>query len=168
MTERDERWLPAVGYDGYEVSDLGRVRSLDRVLPCAGRMRRHHGKVLTPSVMPKGGHLQVGVGSNNRRYVHHLVMEAFVGPRPIGLEVRHRNGVPSDNRLSNLVYGTHIENAQDMLLHGTNRNARKTRCINDHELSGDNLAPRKDGRRCRQCKTDTDRRRREGKRQLAA
>jgi hypothetical protein len=48
-----------------------------------------------------------------------LVIEAFVGPRPEGLYVCHKNGVPWDNRLSNLYYGTPQQNSDDKRLHGT-------------------------------------------------
>lgn len=50
--------------------------------------------------------------------VHRLVMLTFVGPSPPGLEVRHLNGRPDDNRLINLAYGTHAENMADTTLHG--------------------------------------------------
>jgi hypothetical protein len=50
--------------------------------------------------------------------VHSLVMLAFVGPRPDGLEVCHNNGVASDNRLSNLRYDTRSENNVDSSKHG--------------------------------------------------
>ena len=58
-------------------------------------------------------------GKNHVRYVHRLVLEAFVGPCPEGLECRHRNGNPSDNRLENLCWGTHAENVADKQSHGT-------------------------------------------------
>lgn len=48
-----------------------------------------------------------------------LVMLAFVGPRPDGLDVCHGNGNPADNRLENLRYGTRSENMRDALRHGT-------------------------------------------------
>ena len=64
---------------------------------------------------------QVGVGRSGQRvrYAHQLVMETFVGPRPEGMEVRHINGDPSDNRLENLAYGTHKRNYLDNALNGT-------------------------------------------------
>ena len=51
--------------------------------------------------------------------VHRLVLEAFVGPCPPGCETRHLNGNPADNRLCNLAWGTHRENAADKVRHGT-------------------------------------------------
>jgi hypothetical protein len=53
------------------------------------------------------------------RYVHHLVLEAFVGPCPPGQETRHLDGNKENNALSNLVWGTHSENVGDQIRHGT-------------------------------------------------
>ena len=44
---------------------------------------------------------------------HRLVLEVFVGPCPPGMQVRHLNGIKTDNRLENLIWGTHEENCQD-------------------------------------------------------
>jgi hypothetical protein len=51
--------------------------------------------------------------------IHKLILLTFVGPRPAGLQTRHKNGNPRDNRLSNLLYGTSKENADDRVKHGT-------------------------------------------------
>jgi hypothetical protein len=53
-----------------------------------------------------------------QRKVHRLVLEAFVGPCPPGMECRHLNGVRTDNRLVNLAWGTKQENAADVRRHG--------------------------------------------------
>lgn len=68
------------------------------------------------------GYLRVAiyVGTMRRnRYVHHLVAEAFHGPRPAGLVCRHLNSDPHDNRPSNVVYGTARENIHDQIALGT-------------------------------------------------
>jgi hypothetical protein len=54
-------------------------------------------------------------------FVHKLVLRAFVGPKPPGMECRHKNGKPSDNRSENLLWGTKLENADDKRRHGTMR-----------------------------------------------
>jgi hypothetical protein len=53
------------------------------------------------------------------RNVHTLVLTAFVGPRPDGMECRHLNGVRADARLENLAWGTKAENMADKSDHGT-------------------------------------------------
>ena len=59
-------------------------------------------------------------GKKCKRYVHSLVLEAFVGRCPADKnETRHLNGVRGDNRLENLVWGTYLENYDDKVRHGT-------------------------------------------------
>lgn len=114
MTE-PENWKPVVGHEGaYEVSDLGRVRSLERRVRLVTRQagettRRVPERVLRPGAT-QSGHLSVAIGKNNSRAVHQIVMQAFVGPCPDGCEVLHLNHDPADNRLANLRYGTRSEN----------------------------------------------------------
>jgi hypothetical protein len=53
-----------------------------------------------------------------RHNVHKLICEAFLGPKPDGLITRHLDGDPTNNKLSNLAYGTHKENEEDKRKHG--------------------------------------------------
>lgn len=109
-----EIWLPVVGHEGqYEVSDQGRVRSLDQWVnaPQNGGSRRIRGRMLRPH-LDRGGHLYVDLGRNNRRPVHQLVAEAFIGPRN-GLETRHGPLGKLVNTPDNLSYGTRADNAMD-------------------------------------------------------
>lgn len=139
-----ERWLPVVGFEGlYEVSDLGRVRSLrtDRVLS-------------TEMNHLRGGYVRVKFSINrkwHRSLVHRLVLEAFVGPLPEGMVTRHLNGEPTDNRLENIVYGTQSENQHDAVRHGRNWAANKTHCANGHLLDGDNVRMDRGRRKCVSC-----------------
>lgn len=115
--ENDERWLPVLGYEGlYEVSDLGRVRSVDRMEHGAnwqcphGFMRTRRGKLIKP-LLKRNGYLQVNLYKDRKmrsRAVHRLVIEAFRGPSD--LTVNHINEVKTDNRLCNLEYMTAGEN----------------------------------------------------------
>jgi len=102
--DEPERWLSIEGYEGmYEVSDLGRVRSLPRFH--AG------GRVLKPGY--NGPVANVGLcrdGRSRSFRVHQLVMRAFVGPCPEGMEVCHGPAGRLDNRLVNLSYGTRLKN----------------------------------------------------------
>jgi hypothetical protein len=123
-----ENWKAVVGFEGlYEVSDLGRVRSLDRVKWCGGLSQRGHwrkykGQMLRPGACTKQGHLSVVLGHGlDGRPVHTLVLAAFVGPCPRGQEGLHGNGVAADNRLVNLRYGTRGENNRDATKHGRRR-----------------------------------------------
>lgn len=112
-----ERWRPVAGYEGlYEVSDQGRVRGVERELISAnGQVRRWRGRILAHD-FDRHGYPRIGlhVGGMTKRFlVHHLVLHAFVGSKPDGMEVRHLNDVRSDNRLANLVYGTRSQNMFD-------------------------------------------------------
>jgi len=68
------------------------------------------------------GHLYILLSDGKRRqrlFAHQLVLFAFSGPCPDGMECRHLNGNPKDNRVENLAWGTHKENMQDAKVHGT-------------------------------------------------
>lgn len=151
-----ERWLPIPGWEGYyEVSDLGRVRSLDREITCKnGVVKRYRGRVLSPG--DDGTRLLVGLyrpGRHETRKVHQLVLEAFVGPRPDGLEGCHADDDHTNNRLSNLRWDDRIANMADSLRNGTNNRSRRTHCPRGHSLMPPNLVPseRKRGRKCLAC-----------------
>jgi len=147
----NELWRPVLGYEGlYEVSNMGRVRSLDRTV------WRDGAQYVRPHLVPirgqlvrgnrqKNGYVGVclwkdGVPQNHR--VHRLVLESFTGPCPPGSESLHRNGVRHDNRLDNLRWGSHQENYEDRQRHGTAPGADGC-CKRGHLLSGPNLKPRR-------------------------
>lgn len=116
-----EQWLPVVGYLGtYEVSDLGRVRSLTRrVLHKDGKSSLRQGRVLSPGVLRnRGGYLVVNLQRAMCR-VHRLVLQAFVGPCPEGHVGAHLDGDPANNCLENLAWKTPAENEEDKTRHGT-------------------------------------------------
>src|SRR5512139_228904 len=121
-----EEWRPVVGFPGYEVSSHGRVRSLDRtVVRSDGIPQRVKSCVLRPTPTSEG-YLRVGLrhdGTERKKGVHVLVATAFHGPCPDGLECRHLNGDPADNRPDNLLWGTPSENTLDRVRHGTHSQA---------------------------------------------
>ncbi len=113
----DEEWKDVVGWEGsYQVSDTGRVRSLDRsITRVDGVVLRVRGQILKQATHKNTGYRLVSLARNcniTHAYVHRLVLEAFVGPCPPGMETCHGTGEGrGDNRLTNLSWGTHAQNA---------------------------------------------------------
>ncbi len=116
-----EHWRPVAGHPNYEVSSWGRVRSLPHWRP----HNRHKGakiwwkgKILQPGKQASG-HLFVVLEGQIAHRVHRLVALAFIGPAPFkGAMVRHRDGLPANNRYTNLVWGTQKNNMEDAARHG--------------------------------------------------
>ena len=151
-----EQWRPVVGYEGmYEVSDLGRVRSVERVVPRGDGTYRIAERILKQGVTGRNlDRLVVNLYSDKpvKHYVHHLVLEAFVGPRPPGMESCHWDDDPSNNRLENLRWDTMSANRHDRVRNGRDHNVNKTYCSNGHEFTLENTKLRPDGGRwCRAC-----------------
>jgi transcriptional regulator of met regulon len=129
-----EQWLPIAEYVGvYEVSSLGRVRSLTRIVQ--GKWpRRIPTKILRLTKHNKGYRCVTLYrdGRPNKQLVHHLVLEAFVGPRPPDKEGCHGDRDRTHNDVENLRWGTRSDNMQDAVRHGThnrlaaNRTGRRT------------------------------------------
>lgn len=98
-------WKPLAG--PYEVSDTGEIR------------HARTGRVRKPKRSPQG-YLQVTLWVDGRfvyEYVHRAVLKTFVGPCPPGMETRHLDGDPANNRLTNLQWGTPAENSSDTRRH---------------------------------------------------
>lgn len=106
-----ERWKTIPGYEGeYEVSDLGRVRSLARVVMRSnGVPQTIASRILKPG-RRTSGHLTVSLRRRNSIGVHILVLRAFRGPALGGQEALHLDHTPSNNRLNNLKWGSRGEN----------------------------------------------------------
>lgn len=114
-----EIWKDIPGFEGlYQVSDQGRVRSVDRKIPAMSRhgtrhLRTYKGKILRPGRL-SSGHLSVVLGHGAAGVtIHSLVMLAFVGPCPAGTEICHNDRNPENNHLSNLRYDTRASNLKD-------------------------------------------------------
>jgi hypothetical protein len=122
-----EEWRPVVGYEGlYEVSSLGRVRSLERqqfVGACGWRgsyVRTWPSRIMKTKLCRGYEQLTLSKdGSEKSLYVHGLVAAAFIGSRPEGFQVAHGDGSRLNNSLSNLRYASVIDNVGDRRLHGT-------------------------------------------------
>ncbi|WP_448259774.1 NUMOD4 motif-containing HNH endonuclease [Corynebacterium kalidii] len=160
MTEVANRteWRVIPGTSGkYEASSSGEIRSLDwEIISSTGQRYPHKGKVLQQSVDHSTGYLRVAIslnGNPRRRTVHSLVAEAFLGPRPDGMEVCHCDGVRTNNAASNLRYDTPSENHKDRNRHGTMWQTNRTHCPSGHEYTKENVYLY-DGRRyCRTCRS---------------
>lgn len=166
----EEVWKDIPGYEGlYQVSNLGRVKSLPRTARCMRNgkeaQRAVPGKILAAQLNYNGDHLYVTLskeGKVRNCYVHTLVLTAFVGPRPDDMECLHGDGDPTNNRVENLRWGTGSQNRLDSVRHGTHANARKTHCPSGHEYSPENTYMRPSGdRRCRTCNRLRGRQRRQ-------
>ena len=158
QSNEPEIWKPIAGYEGaYEVSDNGRVRSLDRH---DARGKFCPGQVLRPTVSPKG-HLRVSL-SGKSASVHRLVAEAFLGSAPEGKpNVLHWDDVPANNHLSNLRWGSDAENKRDAIRNGRNPEVNKTHCVAGHPYAGENVhVTPKGARRCTVCDKARQRRNR--------
>lgn len=115
----EEQWRPIPGHPNYEVSDFGRVRSLDTVIhhqPRPGRVLKQIGRCRPGGAL---NCMTVNLGRKKTRRVHRLVLLAFVGPCPEGMEGCHNDGNPANNVLTNLRWDTRYENMQDVKRHGT-------------------------------------------------
>lgn len=107
-----ERWLPVVGWEGfYEVSDLGRIKSLHgKPKFLIGSLHKQGYRCLKLRAFPR----KACIG------IHRLVLEAFVGPPPApDSEACHDDGSKSNNWLSNLRWDTVVGNSADRWRHGT-------------------------------------------------
>jgi hypothetical protein len=106
-----EQWLDVVGFEGiYQVSNFGRIRSIKT------------GKIKEQTIQDNDTRPYLGLWKNNKQKIcrpHKLVMEAFVGIRPQGMECCHNDGNPQNNHLNNLRWDTSKNNHADKVKHGT-------------------------------------------------
>jgi len=108
LTLTTEIWKPIADTD-YEVSNLGGVRSLDRVVNRKNGSSAHVNGVQLQPRLAGGGYMVVNIHCKTH-YVHRLVLAAFRGECPAGMEGMHLDGDPTNNCLHNLKWGMHTEN----------------------------------------------------------
>ncbi|SNY95553.1 NUMOD4 motif-containing HNH endonuclease [Halomonas sp. hl-4] len=129
----EEIWKSIEGYEGrYEVSSLGRARSLDReTFYKDGRKGRVKGRILKGAYSKAHGYVVIGLDSKDKRVLHRIIAEAFLPPTEYKETVNHINGDKLDNRASNLEWASYKRNndhARDTSLnsqHGINCNLSK-------------------------------------------
>lgn len=119
---RDEEWRPIDGFPRHEISNCGRVRTKNGILKL--QSRKPHGYIVQVDAQLWFS------GRNHIRKIHRLVLAAFVGPCPPGMEGCHNDGNPLNNHISNLRWDTHSANQRDMVLHG--RAGRATYRYGEH------------------------------------
>lgn len=146
MTDESESWRQVVGWENlYEVSDRGRVRSVAR--------QGTEGRALR--CWPDSrGYVVVHLWAQNARVarrVHLMVLAAFRGPRPDGLQARHLDDVKVNNLLENLVWGTASENTLDKVRNGLHPMAARLACPRGHPYDEANIRWSKGRRHCRTC-----------------
>lgn len=138
-----EEWRPVPGWEGfYEVSNHGRVKSLDReVITKVGYRRLIEGRILKPTVKPTG-YLFVRLSRGNvasPEYIHHLVLNAFRGPRPEGFHGCHFDDDKNNNHVENLRWDTVSANKYDLVRNGKHHLASRENCPRGHRLADLNL-----------------------------
>jgi hypothetical protein len=122
--ENIEVWADVPGYEGfYRVSNTGKVARCKQLLPrLVLEGKRVHIRELKP-IARYAGRLSVALclpGEKPKwQQIHRLVLLAFVGPCPEGMECRHLDGDHLHNHLNNLKWGTRTENMSDKRVHGT-------------------------------------------------
>lgn len=159
MNDDEERWAKIPEHPGYEASTHGRIRNI-----------RRRGAALKPRPIPSG-YQRVSLGARRDDYIHRLVLFAFVGPCPKGMQCAHEDGNNSNNRLDNLSWKTPSANGLDKRRHGTallgsrNPSWAGEACHKGHSFTPKNTRTQKRGgatiRVCRACAKESMRRRRD-------
>lgn len=155
----DEIWKSVLGFEGlYEVSNIGRVRSLDRKIGDGGRGSRLKRGMILSLHQGQNGYLYASLGTSIKKLVHRIVLEAFVGPCPTGMECCHNDNNRTNNRLENLRWDTRYGNCQDIKAAGTHWQSRKTKCPQGHPYDYQCKTNGRVMRVCKTCKNAANRR----------
>jgi len=112
---KNEIWKNVEDYDNYQVSNLGRIKSV------------RNNRIMNPWV-DRTGRLGIGFSENSKKKkfrIHRLVLETFVGNCPKNMECCHWDGNPTNNRLENLRWDTSKSNKFDRIRHGTSNQGSK-------------------------------------------
>lgn len=111
-----ENWKDIVDFEGlYEVSDFGNIRSTKT-------------KQFKKITIDSYGRPYLGLWKNNKQKIvrpHKLVLEAFIGKAPKGMECCHNDGNQQNNKLDNLRWDTPKNNHADKLKHGTSNTGER-------------------------------------------
>lgn len=142
-----EEWRPIPGYEGiYQVSDLGRIRSLPR--------RGTLGGIRKVRLRPDGYYdVELSRDSVKAKLLLHRLIAAAFCPRAEGQAVvRHLNDNRDDNRVVNLAWGTDSDNVADAIRNGRHPHVNKTHCNEGHPYDETNTYYDARGHRsCKEC-----------------
>lgn len=124
--------LDSIGFVGYRIGNDGSVWTCWEKQHAGLRGTKSYKSMrwrqLTGRV-DKDGYNTVGMrhesGRTKESKVHRLVLEAFIGPCPEGMECRHLDRNPANNAITNLKWGTHLENEEDKQVHGTSNKGER-------------------------------------------
>ncbi len=136
VADATEEWRPVVGYEGwYLISALGRIRRVKKFGGAVvGRILRPHIGAGNPNSPSDSRYAVVGLfkdGVRKKWYVHHLVAYAFLGLRPEGMHINHKDGNKINNAAQNLEYVTPSENGLHCNRLGLNPQPQK---LSDEEI----------------------------------
>jgi hypothetical protein len=132
-----EEWRDITGYEGfYQVSNLGRIKSLSREVKNNNGSYFTKEVILNPSKTSKG-YLRVNLSKRSARktmLVHVLVAKAFIPILEGKSQVNHKDGVKTNNVVDNLEWVNNSENIQHSYDTGLNLKSKKVLCINTGEV----------------------------------
>ena len=130
----EEIWKKDADFPDYEFSNLGRVRSFRQ----KGRVRYLNG------TSQRTGHISIELQSDNlgrlQPSLSRMIAKVFLGNCPQGQVVRHLNGNPRDNRISNLAYGTLQQNSIERYQHAGTFTGNRCRPRKDKAKRNSNSA----------------------------
>lgn len=124
LKQFNEKWLPVVGYeDLYEVSSLGRVKSLDRVVEHSSKGKQLvRGRVMRITTTSKYPRVMLSKnGITKQHSVHRLVAEAYLSNPNNKPAVNHKDGNKNNNVVSNLEWSTYSENIRHSFANGLSK-----------------------------------------------
>lgn len=120
----DEIWMPVIGYEGlYEVSNIGRVKSLERKVETKGGALRSNKERIMKQTLNRYGYMRLSLMNKANKkihYVHVIVFESFVSKRN-GKQVNHMDSNKLNNNLENLELVTSRENTNHYYLSKSNK-----------------------------------------------
>jgi len=130
-----EEWRPVTGFDGYFVSNYGKIKTHRFQKKRFGRRSGTEAFIdlnrkpfFLKGLVVRGGYLRICFRKNGKKFyksIHRMVLNEFVGPPPKGCIVCHVDGNPQNNKIDNLIYGTHKLNTSHRKLHGTDCTGEK-------------------------------------------